>query len=244
MNDAQRNRLFKLGLFAAYTIVPYSLTCMAIGGIYYTLVEKREDQSGDGFLSLVLGAPVTLPALVYTRLRERLIDGPALRKREALHRRIGNALVTALRADGIALTRGTFDAEGIHLTAIAPDERDRTRFGAAVARTVRQFPDVPLATVCGDLSPAQALDAAWATRHGFDDWSVDIGPACPLCGTKGLERWVFGRQEAQRQQRLTRETFSSFKAIDGTTKTIQGGYACEPCIAKIMDGKAPPDQDT
>ncbi len=244
MNDTHRNRLFRLGLFAAYAIVPYSLTCMAIGGAYYALFEKSDDHSGDGFLSFVLGAPITLPGLTYAKLRERFVDGPAFREREALHRCIGNVLVTALRADGIPIAVSAFDAQSVRVTAEPLDDRQRDRFGAAVARTIRQFPDVPLATICGNLSPLHALDEAWAARNGFSDWAVDIGTSCPLCGAKGIENWVFGRVAAEERQRHKDATFSSFKAIDGTAKTFQGGYACEPCIRKIMDGKGDPNQDT
>ncbi len=244
MNDRTRRRLFNLGLMAGYVILPYSVTCMAIGGIYYLVFEREEDRSGDGFLSRVLGAPITLPGLAYTKLRERFIDEPAFRAREALYRRIGNALVTGLHAEGIPLAESAFDAFSIRITAEALDERQRTRFGEVVTRTIRQFPDTPLATICGNLSPPQALDEAWAVRNGFSDWAVDIGPSCSLCGAKGFEHWVFGREAAARVRRLEEMETSSFKANDRTTKTVQGGYACEPCIAKFTIGKSHPGQDT
>lgn len=244
MNDPTRRRLFNLGLMAGYVVLPYSVTCMVIGGIYYLVFERKEDRSGGGFLGRVLGAPITLPSLAYTKFRERFIDEPAFRAREALHRRIGNALVTGLHADGIRLADSAFDALCIRITAEPLDERECARFGAAVARTIRQFPDVPLATICSNLWPPKALDEAWAARNGFSDWAVDIGPTCSLCGAKGFEHWVFGRATAAQVRRLEEMEASSFTANDGTTKTVQGGYACEPCIAKIMDGTGSPDQDT
>ncbi len=243
MNPVNRDRLYKVGVCAAYAAVPYSLSCMLIGGVYYGLFARREDHSGDGFLSLVIGAPITLPALAYARLHERLIKNPALRKREALHKRIGNALVTALHADGIPLDESVFNSFVIRVAAKPLDEHQRTRFGDAVARVVRQFPDIPLATICENLSPAQALDRSWAARNGFDDWAVEIGPACALCNQKNAKYWVFGHKAAEPWQSET-WTASSFTTADEMPDPAQNSYVCEGCREKITNGTGNHGQDT
>ncbi len=248
MNDATRRRLFNLGLMASYVVLPYSVTCMVIGGIYYRLFEKEEDHSGDGFLSLVLGAPVTLPVLVYAKLRERFIDDPAFRTREALHRRIGNALVTALHAEGIPLTDSAFDFLSIRVTAEALDERQRFRFGEAVARTIERFPDVHLATICGCLSPIEALDEAWARRHGFADWATDVGANCEVCGRRIHPLWVFGRAVAAEIQKRRDEALgASHDKMRATNATDPGAYReapCQGCLDNVTGGKPDPSQDT
>ncbi len=252
ISQENKERLFRLGQLGLYLFLPYSLTCIAIGGVYYALFQRKDDHSGDGFLGVVLGAPMILPALILEKLEEAnpeldlLGNRAAEQERVALIQRIGNFLVTNLRVMEIPVQSSYFSAGMVQVSAEALDATQRRRFGDVVARTIAQFPDVPLETICANLSPLDALDEAWATRHGIKDWAVTFTLPCPLCGTTGKDRWTaFGRTRAEEGRNwLLRGTACSLQNGNGITRRIQGGFVCDPCIAKIMEREPEHTQNT
>ncbi len=56
--------------FVAMLTPPWNLFWWVVGlALYYGSRADKEDHSGDGFLYLVLGAPVTLPGFLFSKLR-------------------------------------------------------------------------------------------------------------------------------------------------------------------------------
>lgn len=205
MKDGTRGLLRRAGKVIAYGYLPYSLPCLAAGAIYYGFfVDKRLYERlypKDGLLGAVLESPIALPGVAYRKLRERLIDRPARQKRDELYRRIGSVLVTALRSEEIPIQSSSFDVMGgICVETEELDERQRFRFGEAVARTIKRFPDVPVATICGGLSPKDVFDEAWAKRHGFTDWVTDVDFLCTACARKTGSCWTFRAGAAELQK--------------------------------------------
>ena len=46
MSTRNKHQLFHLGRIGLYAFLPYSLPCIAIGGAYYALFQRKQDHSG------------------------------------------------------------------------------------------------------------------------------------------------------------------------------------------------------
>lgn len=236
MDDAAKAKLINAGGVAACLFLPYSVPCWIVAGLAYAFdlgKIRSDDHSGDDFEAFVMGAPVALPMLAYSTVRERFFDGPARERREAQVAALV-ADVAVLLEDGpvtverlIALSNG-FWLEG----TVTPGQKEA--FGDVIARIVERHPEFSLVEIGQSVhyDLLSMLDAAWAARYGFDEHAHEVAQACDRCHGKDHERWVFGREAAEAAH--SRPVVRTPVRLDPKTETVLPGYVCRACRKAIQ----------
>jgi len=225
-----KDRFMQCLFIAAFVIPPWNIFWWTVGAVYYAWSGGRKwDTSGDGALGIVLAAPVTLPALPFMLLRERL-EARKLKKLEARHQRAAEWIAAHLRRQGVAVSSANGHSFGIDLKAEVPPDKIAA-YQHIFAAAIRLFPDVLPAGISWRVSPLAPLDRAWAERQGFAAYAEEITVVCVDCGGKESFGFAFGPERiAGRHDYIEgRHTIG----LKGGGTRIVDGHICRRCLDRI-----------
>ncbi len=232
--DASTKDKIQHGLIvAAMTIPPWNVFWWLVGGIVYTVSGGRKwDTSGDGAIGLVLGAPVTLPAMPFMWAKEKLEERRAAKK-QARIREAADWIAVRLRCWGIRIIEADADYCGMKLAAEV-DHDQVPAYQSTMAEAVRRFPDVLPGAFAGyGVKPLEHLDRAWAAKHGIGDHAEEhfTGP-CADCGKNESIGWTFGRELIEFRRQHLAAQHHEIRLKDGSTRVVDG-HICRDCLDKM-----------
>ncbi len=227
MERETKEKLFVVGAVCVYACVPWSASMMVLGaGIYYVRRIFVPDTTGDDFLHLVLGAPVSLPVLPFLFLKEKL-SARQLEKKQQRSQEAAAWMISELRRRGIqADDRGS--GRPIMLDVEVASEQI-SAYQDVVAEAVQRFSDLTQQDLYGSALTRAPLDQAWAKQHGLALYAAEVfADPCVDCGTRDPCGYHFIDASSSDGALERSEYRMEYRYRDGTVRTLSG-QLCLAC---------------
>ena len=222
-----KDALFTATIVGAYAFLPWSIPMVMLGaGIYGVRRIFVPDTTGDDFLYLVLGAPVSLPTLPFLLLKDKL-SARRLEKKQQRSQEAAAWMISELRRRGVqADDRG--GGRPIMLDAdVAPE--NISAYQDVVAEAVQRFPDLTQQDLYGSALTRTPLDQTWAKQHGLTLYTAEVlADPCADCGTRDPCGYHFVDASSLDGAPARPEYRMEYRYRDGTVRMLSG-QLCLAC---------------
>lgn len=231
MKTETKDKIFYFLAIAAMVTPPWNIFWWIVGAaLYYGSGGRKWDTSGDGALGIVLAAPVTLPALPFMWLREKL-ELKAYEKKQARYLEAAEWIRDRLAERSILVKEAGVGFNCVKIFAQPKDEQISV-YQTICAQAVRQFRDLTPDEILSGCEPLQYLNRGWAAQNELAEFAEEVFTLpCADCGKVESLGYFFGeRAVGLKSHHHGRKPVVQLQ--DGSSRLIDG-HICRKCLDEM-----------